>query len=258
MKEEDDIRISRYLADDLDETKKTTFEARIAADPELATELELRRQEMTFLRTQATLPDLESRMEELSSQHFKAAEDSASPQVPGEVPDEQGATVRRLGWKRWAPAVGIAAAVAVVLLLWNPFSSPDGYEQFAQYDPVYLTEKSSDAIAAAAPAEAAFNEGHYTEAYDQLTTYLAQRPEDTEARLALGISALETGRDDEAQTIFTDIASGSSALNDDAQFYLALAYFKAKDPRAKATLLSINKKNPDFGVRVSEMLELLE
>ncbi len=258
MKEEDDVLISRYLAEDLDNKNKTAFEARIAAEPELATELEHRRQEMTFLRTEATLPDLQSRMKELGSQHFKEQKDSASPQVQGEVSEKQGATVRRLGWKRWAPGVGIAAAVALALLIWNPFASGDGYEQFAQYDPVYLTEKSSDAVAAAAPAEAAFNAGHYSEAYDQLTTYLAQRPDDNEARLALGISALETGRDDEAQTIFADIASGSSALNDDGQFYLALAYFKAKDPRAKATLLSIDKKNPDFGVRVEKMLQLLE
>lgn len=258
MKEEDDVLISRYLAADLDAKNKAAFEARTAAEPELATELEQRRQEMTFLRTEATLPDLQSRMKELSSQHFEKKKDTARPQEQGEVPEKQGATVRRLGWKRWAPGVGIAAAVALVLLLWNPFSSADGYEQFAQYTPVYLTEKSSDAVPAAAPAEAAFNDGHYTEAYNQLTTYLAQRPEDTEARLALGIAALETDRDDEAQTIFSDIASGNSALKDDAQFYLALAYFKAKDPRARAALQSIDQNNPDFGVRVGKMLQSLE
>lgn len=146
MKEEDDILISRYLAEDLDKTNKAAFEARAAAEPELASELEQRRQEMTFLRTEATLPDLESRMKELSTQHFTEEKDAASPSSTqsgqGKVPDKQGAIVRRLGWKRWAPAVGIAAAVALVLLLWNPFAANDGYEQFAQYAPVYLTEKS--------------------------------------------------------------------------------------------------------------------
>ena len=257
MKEEDDILISRYLAEDLDDKNKAALEARLAAEPELAAEMKHRRREMTFLRTEATLPGLKNRMQELSSQHFKEQADAAQPGRE-KVPDEQGATVRRLGWKRWAPAVGIAAAVALVLLIWNPFSSGEPYEQFAQYAPVYLTEKSSDAVASAAAAEAAFNEGHYTEAYNQLTAYLAQRPEDTEARLALGISALETGRDDEAQTIFSDIAGGTSALQKDAQFHLALAYFKAKDPRAKTALLAVGKENPTFGVRVGEMLQLLE
>lgn len=258
MKEEDDIQISRYLAKDLDETNKAAFEARTAAEPELAAELQLRRQELTFLRTEATLPDLKERMEKLGSQHFGKQDDTARTPVQKEVSKKQGATVRRLGWKRWAPAAGIAAAVALVLLVWNPFSTAEDYEQFAQYAPVHLTEKSSDAASAAAPAENAFNAGNYAKAYDQLTTYLTQRPDDNEARLALGIAALETGRDAEAQAIFSDIASGSSVLNDDGQFYLALAYFKVKDPRAKATLLSINEKNPDYGVRVGKLLQLVE
>ncbi len=264
MKEEDDILISRYLAEELDDKNKTALEARLAEEPTLATELEQRRHELTFLRTEASLPDLKSRMQELGSQHFKESlgntttDQTASPQHPATNTAKQEATVRRLRWKRWAPAVGIAAAVALVLLIWNPFATAAPYEQFAQYDPVYLTEKSSDAAAAAAPAEAAFNAGHYSEAYKQLTNYLTQRPDDNEARLALGISALETNREAEAETIFADIAAGSSALNDDAQFYLALTYFKIEDPRAKATLLSIDKKNPDYGVRVTEMLQLLE
>lgn len=258
MKEEDDVLISRHLAQELDENEQTAFAARLAAEPDLARELEQRRREQTFLRTEATLPDLRQRMDALSDQYFKSHEKKARTQVQEEVSPKPGATVRRLGWRRWVPAAGIAAAVALVLVIWNPFASGDGYEQFADYAPIYLTEKSSDTAPAAAAAEAAFNAGRYAEAYRQLSAYLAQRPQDTEARLALGIAALETDRDGEAQTIFSDIASGTSALADDGRFYLALAYFKAEDPRARATLEAVGENNPDYGVRVGRMLQLLE
>lgn len=270
MKEEDDIVISRYLADELGPPELAAFETRLAAEPPLAAELQRRQQELTFLRTEAALPGLEAEMARLAGTYFRSDEEEARTQVqaPPSAPEARppqgdgtkqqgGAKVRSLNWQRWLPAAGVAAAIALVLLLWNPFADKDPYRQFAQHAPLYLTEKSSDPAPAAAAAEAAFNAANYPAAYNELTAYLRQRPDDNEARLALGIAALETNRDTEAQAIFTELANGTTTLQDDGQFYLALAYFKAGDSRARAALEKISPENPDFGVRAGQMLQLL-
>jgi anti-sigma factor RsiW len=269
MNEKNDILISRYLATDLPPPDLAAFEERLAAEPELAAELQRRKEELTFLKTEAALPDLETQMAALAKQHFQAgAADTtgqeARPQVQKKDEEEQGtkaaqtAKVRSLNWKRWLPATGIAAAVALVLLVWNPFTSAEPYQQFAQYAPLSLTEKSSTNTASVTAAQDAFNSGNYAEAHTQLINYLQQNPDDNEARLAFGISALETNQDAEARAIFMELANGTTAFKDDGQFYLALAYFKAEDPRAKAELEKISSDNPDFGVRVQEMLQLVE
>jgi hypothetical protein len=268
MNEENDILISRYLATDLPPPALAAFEARLAAEPELAAELQRRKEELTFLKSEAALPALETQMATLAEQHFLVeSEDKtpqAGPQVPAQDVKEQGqkegktAKVRSLNWKRWAPAAGIAAAVALVLLLWNPFSTGEPYQQFAQYVPLNLTEKSSDNLEAATSAQQAFNAKNYEEAHTQLIKYLQQNPDDNEARLAFGIAALETNRDAEARAIFTELANGTTAFKDDGQFYLGLAYFKAGDARAKTELGKISPDNPDFGVRVREILQLMQ
>jgi len=268
MNEENDILISRYLAADMGLPELAAFEARLAAEPALAAELQRRKEELTFFRTEAALPDLEAQMATLATQHFQSAPEGelgqeAWTQVQGKGKKEQGkkggqtAKIRTLNWKRWLPATGIAAAVALVLLIWNPFST-DPYQQFALHAPLYLTEKGDAAAEAATAAQQAFNAGDYAEAHSQLILYLQQNPDDNEARLAFGIAALETDRDAEARAIFIELANGTTAFKDDGQFYLALAYFKAGDTRAKAELEKISPDNSDFGVRVLEMLQLVE
>lgn len=266
MNEENDILISRFLAADLPPPELAAFEARLAAEPELVAELQRRKEELTFLKTEAALPHLETQMAALAAQHFLAgSEDTtaqeAQTQVQTKDKEEQGtktAKVRSLNWKRWLPATGIAAAVALVLLIWNPFTSSDPYQQFAQYAPLSLTEKSSANEASVTAAQEAFNSGNYAEAHTQLIIYLQQNPDDNEARLAFGISALETNQDAEARAVFTQLANGTTTFKDDGQFYLALAYFKAEDARAKTELEKISPDNPDFGVRVREMLQLVQ
>lgn len=262
MREEDDMLISRYLAGELTMEEFQAFEDRLPRDPTLKAALRDRRQEMTFLRSEAQRPDLDAKMAELAAAHFTAAdtpaENASQVKEAEKVPEARIRPMRRRTW--WA-VTGVAAAIALVLMLWNPFSGigEDPYRQFASYQPVYLTEKSSEVVPSAQAAETAFNGGDYAAAYKELTNYLRERPEDNEARLARGIAALETERTDEAIATFKALAEGSTSFRTDGQYYLGLAQLKAGDlEAAKASIQAIPIDDPDYGARRRAVLRWLE
>lgn len=269
MKEEDDILVSRYLAGDLPEREQQEVKQRLETDPEFAKALRMRQQEDNFLRTEADLPDLRAKMAALAGEHFpnaaQQAQQGGGARVRSLGTKKQGeqtappAKTRSVSWWQYAASGAVAAMLILALWLWNPFSGGADYQQFAQYEPLSLTEKSTgpDGVRAAS-IDQAFNEGEYAIAYELLTDYLATDPDNNQARLALGIAALETGRDAEAKAIFTELANGQTSYRDDGQFYLALTLFKAADPAARQALEKISADNPDYGVRVREMLQLVE
>lgn len=259
MKEEDDVLLSRYLAGDLPEAELRQTEQRLGADSEFAEALRLRRQEEVFLRTEADLPGLQARMSELAAAHFPTTESAEPTAGQTTVAAPAGARVRRLSWLRYAAGGAVAAMLVLLVYLFDPFGPADPYGPYAQYEPLALTEKSDELPAAASAAEAAFNRADYAAAYPLLTDYLAEAPDDNQARLALGIAALETDRDVEALALFTALAEGTTSYRDDGQFYRGYALLRAdRIPEARAALQQISAENPDFGVRARELLQLIE
>ena len=130
---------------------------------------------------------------------------------------------------RWYGLVA-AAVIALAVLLGGPWLFPGegSYEQFAQHDPLSLTERGA-APELATKAAAAFNGEQYLEAIPLLREYLTGQPDDERAQLALGIALLETDKDEEAIVIFTRIAEGSSSLAPYGNWYLALSAVKRGD-----------------------------
>lgn len=245
MNEIDQQLISAYLLEDLPPAARAGLEKRLAAEPELARELTAQQQLRTYLSTQAQRPALEAKMAELSASFREQATETSVPQ----------AKVRR--FRPWMGAVGAAAAIALLLIVFNPFAQPDLYEQYAQHQPLSLVEKG-DAEVSAQAAQTAFNAGNYPEAYTALNLYLEAAPDDVQARLALGIAALESGRGTEAIAIFSELASGSTALQTAGQFYLGLAYLKTGDQaRAQEAMEGVAASHPDYGPKAREILQAL-
>ncbi|MEO0734133.1 MAG: hypothetical protein AAFZ52_14955, partial [Bacteroidota bacterium] len=90
-----------------------------------------------------------------------------------------------------------------------------------------LTERGA-ADQLAARAEAAYNTADYPLAEGLLRQYL-QEAENERAKLALGVSLLETNRDSAAIEVFTEIAESGSTLAPYGNWYLALAAVKRGD-----------------------------
>jgi cytochrome c-type biogenesis protein CcmH/NrfG len=242
MHADDYLLLDRYLQDELSAEEAATLRDRLRREPALAAALAERQEWQQFLRARAQRPALEKKMAGLAGDYFA---------------EQGGARVVPLWRRPLIVGLGLAAAVALVLLVWNPFASGDLYQRFADHPPLALAEKST-ATNTAAEAEAAFTAGNYETAYAALTELLRTEPTNLTARLALGISALETDRLDEAQAIFSELADGTSTLRDYGIWYLALSQVKAGDAAAaRATLERLGNDDPALRRRADELLQSL-
>jgi predicted Zn-dependent protease len=227
MNERDYISIEAYLSDELSAPEKIAFEARLSTEPDLATTLADRRLLHEHLSAEATEKDLRATTNKLNERYFPA--------------EKGGAVVRKIGpARRWVAGIVAVAAIALLVFFGGNLLTPgpaSAYEQFAQHEPLSLTERGAAANAAA--AEAAFNAGRYVEAADLLRDYLSRQADDQRAKLALGVSLLETNRDTQAIKIFTEIAEGGSSLAPYGNWYLALAAVKRGENKVALDYLDL-------------------
>ncbi|WP_020539230.1 hypothetical protein [Lewinella cohaerens] len=243
MEEEDYKLLDQYLQDELSGDQKAAFRQRLKEEEPLAAELELRQQMHTYLRTKAQQPDLETAMKNLGGTYFS--------------PVEKAAKIVPLARRRLYVGLSIAAAIALVLLVWNPFDSGNLYNAYAQHPPLALVEKG-DALALAQQAEAAYGEKDYKTAYGLLNELTDLSSENIQLQLALGISALETGRTTKARQLFEELAEGNSALRNYGRWYLALSYLKTEEfAQAKAELQKLDDSDPALYDKATQLLEEL-
>lgn len=259
MKEQDYLDMEAYLQGELTAAKAAALEARAATEEAFATELAERRRFNDHLRADAAEPNLLPTLAALGAKYFPA---SAVVNLPEATPTE--AVVRPLkpkpGSRSWLVGLGVAAAIALAFVLGGDLLFPpatDVYEQFAQHQPLSLTERG-EGDNGLTDVELAYNEGRYEEAITGLTDYLERAPNDNRARLALGISLLEEYRTDEAVSLLSDLAEQGSSLAPYANWYLALAAIRTGDKAEALRRLSLIPTGDAYlAGRVTDLREVL-
>ena len=215
--------IEKYLLGELSEEDRLSFQQRLKEDKAFKEEYDLQKSMNIFLEKDRNKAALQSQFEKLGEAFFNEAEETKV--IP-----------LKNNRNRFVIGIITAAAIGLLFFFWNPFQSGSIYDQYASHSPLALIEKSSG-NESAINAEKYFNDKNYELAYTNLTTYLTTNPEDQRAKLALGISALETGKNAEAIDIFSQIKNGGSALKHYGTWYLALSYLKEKDFDKAASFL---------------------
>ncbi|MDB4285840.1 tetratricopeptide repeat protein [bacterium] len=213
MQEDDYILIEKYLEGTLEEGEKGLFQRRVGEDIEFAKAFTLRKSMDIFLEKEQNSHNLAEKLDRLGKEFF---------------PTEEKVRVVPLWRRPLVMGMLAAAAIALLLMVWNPFKPATLYKQYAVHQPLSLIEKSTD-FDGAAVAQTAFNEGNYEAAYQALTQYILEYPQNNKALLHLGISALEIGKTTEAIAIFSALQNGGSVYKDYGTWYLALTYLKTKD-----------------------------
>ncbi|MDZ4679425.1 MAG: hypothetical protein SH848_01595 [Saprospiraceae bacterium] len=237
-------RIDRYLNGEMDTAEKQQFEQELADDAQLAKDLAVQRDMAHFLQHQTQKSALQKQLQGIGGEYFKIQQ--ASGKI---IPMPR----RRL--------IGIASAVAaaavILLLLWQFWSVPSLFDEFAQHPPLALSEKSGGATNWA-ETEVAFQSGDYAKAETQLVQYTDQFPNDRQARLYLGICKMELDKSAEARLIFQDFAGAEASLKDFADWYLALNELKSGNDAACRTALQTIEPASSFFDRAQLLLTRLE
>ncbi|NUO00872.1 MAG: hypothetical protein HUU01_09700 [Saprospiraceae bacterium] len=207
-------RIDRYLSGEMNAAERQGFESELASDAQLADDLALQRDMVHFLQQRESKSALQTQLKAIGADYFQS---------------EPTARIVRLSPRR---LIGIASAVAaaavILLLLWQFWSAPSLYDEFAQHPPLALAEKSAGAINWS-ETETAFQAGNFAKAESGLETYIIQHPDDRQARLYLGICKMELNKTAEAQLIFQGFSDAETSLKDLADWYSALNYLKIGD-----------------------------
>ncbi|MGK0364817.1 MAG: hypothetical protein ACI85O_001877 [Saprospiraceae bacterium] len=211
MDEKDYIDLNKYLAGGLSEVEHRAFSERIKNEPELQKELAWQQETNAFLQRKEGADKLKKTFSIVENDFFK-----------DEKPE---AKIVDIGRKKWLGIVGVAAAAALLFFIFNPFASPDLYQQYSNPAAISLLDRS-EVISNAREAEIAFNAGDYKKAYAFLSAYLAKNQDDAQALLAKGIAATEIENYKEAEQIFQGISNGKTLLKQEGTWYLALMYLK--------------------------------
>jgi len=133
---------------------------------------------------------------------------------------------------------------------------PDLYQQYAEFPPLALSEKSTTTTNWAA-TEQAFNAGNYEQAAVQLEAYLESFPEDQPPRLYLGIAKMEIGELEAARRLFSEVSTAAPGLSDYAEWYRALSFLKTGDRATAESLLREIENGSPFYEQAQEVLSAL-
>jgi predicted Zn-dependent protease len=238
---ENSERLDKYLRGDMDAEEKAGFEAQLAKDTELAKALELQRDMELFLRRKTQRETLQKQLPAIGKDYFQPAQGAKVITMPRQ---------RRL----FLAAASLAAAIALFFMVkWA--LSPSLFDDYAQYPPLALIEKSAGADWS--QAETAFNSNNFAEAERLLAQYIAEHPSDRLAELYLGICNMELDKITEAQAVFRSFTPEEADLKDYADWYLALSYLKAGDKaRCRQALQQLSITSP-FQQQAADLLKKL-
>ncbi|MBK8920647.1 MAG: tetratricopeptide repeat protein [Saprospirales bacterium] len=222
MQQQDFDLLDDYFNGLLPPESEQALRERAAADPDFAREFALRERMQRWLHREPVRQAVAKNLAEIGPDYFTA--NAARPW--------------RVSWKRWA-LLAASFAVFAFAVWFFALRQPSLYHRYAQHAPLQFTERGAG-DSPETRAERAFREGRYEEALAALRTVLTDKPGHLTARLYEGICLLELGRPAEARAAFAPIAEGTSALQADALWYLAISYLRENDPtRCRETLLRL-------------------
>lgn len=242
--------ITRYLTGQMSAAERQAFEARMAADPELAAEV-------VFYETLQHQHDQDLKKEwhalgqDLLDTAGPAAEIPASPLR---------VTHRRLNF-RWAAAATLALALSAAGFWWYHSLPTRGEKIYAeQYTAL---DESGGTLGTPNPQDAwtkayrSYRAKHYEQARREAAPLLSQENEADRARLLIGLCWLESGHTTEARQALSQVRPTAVAYYWTARFGLAFAYLRDNDlEQANAVLrdISQNADTPEARKKAEELL----
>jgi tetratricopeptide (TPR) repeat protein len=239
-------KIDQYLHNEMPPHERTEFELQIAGDDELRNYIQLFTgidKTMQAKNTSSNENELRQTLQQMNHKYFTG-----------------GGIVKQGSFKKLL-AIAASAIIVVVVGIYFLFpgkpSAEKLYAQFAKHDALNIQLRGSKTDSLAENAAAAFNKKEYTAALPLLQNYMQLQADDIQMKFSLAICYMETGKYNEADTIFTTIAAGQTAYADAAQWYRALLTLKQKDYTKCRAVLNTIPAISSYTAKVKELLAAL-
>lgn len=227
MNERDAILLDQYFNGLLTPGEARSVEARADSDPAFGEEFSLRQAMEAFPRKEAERETMVDLLKTIGKDYFK-----------DEISDSPGLKVVRNNLRRWLALAASLALIAVAIwFLRQPEPKTPTYQEYARHAPLSLTVMG-ETEQVRTEAEAAFRQKDYSGALAALDQVLVAEPGNVKASFYRGICLLELDRTAEARAVFEPFAAGSSALREDAAWYVALSFLKEQNIEACKTELA--------------------
>ncbi|HTJ13005.1 MAG TPA: hypothetical protein VL547_13300 [Dinghuibacter sp.] len=220
MATHDKETIIRYVENELSGAERQQFEADLRTDPGLAAETDLYR-ELRDTLTQRLAPDpaaegLRRTLTEMNREYF------APPRLSPHI-----------GRRYWIGAA-VAAAIAIAVVVYLPTWRSGDLGELGRTQMIPTAERGNDSDTLLQQAAVYFNAGQFDKALPILDKAVQA---DSASQLALfyrGVSEMHTGAFATSRADLEKVFGGTSILQYDAAFYIALGYAQTHD---KATAL---------------------
>jgi tetratricopeptide (TPR) repeat protein len=213
MEEKDTKLLDDFFNGLLSASEAEAFRARTVAEPELGRAFALRARMEQWVAREPGRNALSENLVDIGVDFFR--DDSAqAPLKAGRVNP----------LRRWLLAAASVALFAFAVWFVQRGRPSSLYDQYAQLEPLALTERGTATDSLASAAESAFNQKRYPEALNALEGLLAQHPDNAAAELYRGICLLQLKRPVDARRALEPLAAGPSALRADAIWQIALSF----------------------------------
>ncbi len=210
MNEERYILFDQYLQGEMTVEEKDNFEKQLSEDHELSSEFETFKEVQLRLKTKFEFEEereaFKANLTTISDTHFN----TSKPKV--------------VVMRPW-----YLAAAASVIILFGLFFFDYNNPSFADYDNPETASfvERGDTDTALIGAQTAFNDGKYAAAIPLFEEILKQN-KTPEIQYFYGVSLLEESKYPKAESVFSELRSGTSAYKDKATWSLALSKLKQK------------------------------
>ncbi|MDR7208425.1 tetratricopeptide repeat protein [Flavobacterium piscis] len=242
MNEEKYIQFDQYLQNEMTVEERTVFESQLLNDEILASEFRTFKEIHFQLENKFGIEKEREAFREnlirISNAHFNKKENT-----------------KVISLKPWYYAAAASIALLFGLFFFNQNSNPD-FADYNQPEQVYFMERGN-IEEELKKAEIAFNSKNYKTAIPLFETILKEN-KTPEIQYFYGIALLEENQFVKAETVFSELKSGTSVYKNKAIWNLALSKLKQKEYRAcKEILLTIPSDFENYD-KVKKLLKELD
>lgn len=237
MNEQDYILFEDYLNKSLSEAATLEFETRLKTDTVFSEAFKIYKETVLFLEhkfeNETQQKAFKANLQHISETHFNKAEETKVYQR----------TPRNLPYFKLALAASIVVLFGI--FVFNFYAQPE-YSDYAHYGTISLTVRGNNE-ALLQTAQNAFNSKDFAKANEAFSSLILLDQSNDEFKLYGGISKIELNHFTEAESLLSQVVSGTSVYKHKATWYMALSLLKQEEFDACVGLLkSIPKDAEDY------------